>query len=141
MRTTNLHAIECQVSRRVTPLDRAWSWASAIRTTIVTAPTRLCCWALPLQQFAWLALEMEWACEDLVDAGAWPSDVELDIPGIKSPCQVRQLVESMLTHLQSLSNADVEESLVLVETRARARACLLALQSNRRDDWPAADAA
>ncbi len=141
MRTTNLHAIECQVSRRVTPLNQAWSWASAIRTTITTAPSTLCCWDLPQQQFAWLALEMEWACEDLVEAGAWPSDVELDLPSIKCPRQVRQLVESMLTHLHSLSSADVEEAPVLAETRARARACLLALQSDRRDDWPAADAA
>ncbi|MDO8731944.1 MAG: hypothetical protein Q7L55_05140 [Actinomycetota bacterium] len=141
MRTTNLRLIECQVSRRATPLNRAWSWASAIRTTIDTAPTRLCCWDLPPQPLAWLALEMQWACEDLVEAGAWPSDVDLDLPGIKSPCQVRQLVESMLTHLQSLSSADIEESTVLVETRARARACLLALQSDRRDGVRAADAA
>ncbi|MDP2289113.1 MAG: hypothetical protein Q8M73_11190 [Actinomycetota bacterium] len=141
MRTTHLPALECQASRRVTPLNQAWSWASAIRTTIDTAPTRLCCWALPQQQLAWLALEMEWACEDLVEAGAWPSDVELDLPSIQSPCQVRQFVESMLRRLEELCSADVEESPVLVETRARARACLLALQSDRRDGVRASDAA
>ena len=141
MHTTNLHLIECQVSRRVTPLNRAWSLANAIRTTIDTAPTRLCCWALPQQPLAWLALEMEWACEDLVDAGAWPSDVDLDLPSIECPCQVRQLVESMLRSLEALSNADVEEFDVLLETHTRARACRLALGLDRRDGLLAADAA
>jgi len=141
MRTTNLHLIECQVARRVTPLNQAWSWANAIHTTIDTAPTKFCCWDLPQQQLAWLALETHWACEDLADAGAWPSDVELDLPNIESPCQVRQFVESMLRRLEALCSTDVEESPVLVETRALARACLLALQSDRRDGVPAVEAA
>lgn len=148
MRNTTLHALHCQVTRRVTPLNQAWSWASAIQAMTASLP---CALKFPgdhrsppsaqPRHLEWLVMEMAWTCEDLEDAGAWRSEVELELPSFDDPAQALDLVEAMLTRLEATAGSGVPEIAVLAETQARARACRLALELQPRDRGHAAEAA
>ena len=148
MRTTVLHAIQCQVTRRVTRLDQAWSWASAIHDMAASTP---CTVTFPMSHAAlgyaparpleWLVMEMAWICEDLEDAGACPSEVDIQLPCINDPAQAQGLIEAMLERLESTANPQEAEASVLAEAQARARACRLALEVQPRGSWHPAKAA
>ena len=132
-----LRALECQVARRVSPLSQAWAWAVIIET--LTAPpvrtttartghharTRTRTRARTRRTLAWLHHQMQWAREDLEEAGAWPIglaiEVDLTSDGIVEFCL------PLLRRLADVPDCEPDGRAAILEAQARARACLRAL--------------
>ena len=122
MNAVAFHLIDLQVSRRVTTLNQAWSWADAAGRLVQEQhhnPN-----LLPPYPLAWLECQMSWICADLQEAGAWSR--ELELPFVS--CQhVQSLGRQVLDRIVELPTAQCECISALVEAQARARACLIAL--------------
>ena len=122
MNAVAFHLIDLQVSRRVTTLNQAWSWADAAgRLVQEQHPNPNLASPHPL---AWLECQMSWICADLQEAGAWSH--ELELPFVSSQ-HVKSLCRQVLDRIVELPTAQCECISALVEAQARARACLLGL--------------
>ena len=122
MNAVAFHLIDLQVSRRVTTLNQAWSWADAAGRLVqeqhlnpnLASPYPL----------AWLECQMSWICADLQEVGAWSR--ELELPFVSSQ-HVTSLCRQVLDRIVELPTAQCECISALVEAQARARACIIAL--------------
>ncbi len=131
------------MSRRVSPLNQAWAWAVIIEA--LTAPPRLAARTRSRPRsrnrrtLAWLHHEMQWSREDLEDAGAWPSDLVIEVD-FRSD-DIVEFCLPLLRHLAATPAGDPDGRVTILEVRARARACLRALTSDGRGHWSARVAA
>ena len=122
MNAVAFHLIDLQVSRRVTTLNQAWSWADAAGRLVQEQhhnPN-----LLPPYPLAWLECQMSWICADLQEAAAWSH--ELELPFVSTQ-HVKSLCRQVLDRIVELPTAQCECISALVEAQARARACLIAL--------------
>ena len=110
------------VSRRVTTLNQAWSWADAAGRLVQEQHPNPN--VLSLYPLAWLECQMSWICADLQEAGAWSR--ELELPFVSSQ-HVKLLCRQVLDRIVELPTAQCECISALVEAQVRARACLIAL--------------
>lgn len=127
---SDLQALEAQVYRRVSPLNQAWAWAKAVH--LITESTLLARSPAAYCDLTWLHEEMGWICEDLEEAGAWPIEVPIEVE-----LTSERLVEVLLPLLRRLEAVPTDERAgrgVLLEVRARARACRIGML--RDDDTP-----
>ena len=111
------------VSRRVTTLNQAWSWADAAGRLVQEQHPNPN--VLSLYPLAWLECQMSWICADLQEAGAWSR--ELELPFVSSTQHVKSLCRQVLDRIVELPTAQCECISALVEAQVRARACLIAL--------------
>lgn len=120
---SELQALEAQVHRRVSPLNQAWAWARAIHA--ITEPTLLSRPPGACRDLTWLHEEMGWICEDLEEAGAWPIEVPIEVE-LTSDRFVEVLLP-LLQRLEAVSTDERDDRGVLLEVRARARACRIGM--------------
>ena len=127
---SELQTLAAQVYHRVSPLNQAWAWAKAIQaiteSTLLSRPPDV--W----RDLTWLHEEMGWICEDLEEAGAWPIEVPIEVE-----LTTERLIEVLLPLLRRLEAVPTDERdgrEVLLEVRARARACRIGML--RDDDTP-----
>lgn len=123
MTTNALHSIECQVSRRATTLNQAWTCAQVIRQlSLKRLPDHQ---GVALPDLRWLECEMVWICEDLEEAGAWACD--LDVPLVLDPLLTKALCRQILEQVLQLPAVDCDCQTALIEAQVRSKACLMAL--------------
>ena len=123
---SELQSLEAQVYRRVSPLNRAWAWAKAIHA--ITEPTPHSRPPGACRDLTWLHEEMGWICEDLEEAGAWPIEVPVEVE-IATERFVEVLL-SLLRRLEAVRTDERDGRGVLLEVRARARACRIGMLCN-----------
>jgi hypothetical protein len=130
-----LRALEAQVSRRVSPLNQAWAWAVIIEA--LTAPPgraagtrsrpRIRTHGRTRRTLAWLHHEMQWSREDLEEAGAWQSDLLIEVD-LRSD-DIIEFCLPLLRHLAATPAGDPDGRVTIMDVQARAGACLRALTS------------